>query len=535
MKAIALSSISEITAGQSAPKSNEFSKAGIPFIRAGSLERLINGLEESKLELVDVETAKRRKLKLYPKGAILFAKSGMSATKGRIYMLKDAAYVVSHLAILNPKSSVHGEYLRLVLNQFPPSRLIKDPAYPAISLKEISNYKLPIPEEINDQKRIAQLLSKVEGLINDRIQSTRQLDELMQSIFLELFGNNLKDESNYTSITNICDFIDYRGKTPSRTETGIPFISAKCVRSGYFDETRLDFISEDTYKKRMTRGFPKANDVLFTTEGATFGFTCRVPRHYEKFSVGQRLISMICKDGNQPEALEFLLNNKHIQKKLASRLSGSSVLGIRSSELLKIELPVLPSDLQVKFSNIVEKTEVIKCRYQQNLDDLQNLYGTLSQKAFKGELDLSSVPLPEEKADIPDTLNSSGTEKVSLDKPRNTILSFSQVKDPSLNEIGLRKSQLSKWFQEWIEHYQKGNDLNINHFWQCIDFTTQDYLDDDDNPFEVGLSDYDHIKSELFGAIKSGKVEQTTDMIEIEVDGKPTIEPGNQILLKKLN
>ena len=86
-----------------------------------------------------------------------------------------------------------------------------------------------------------------------------------------------------------------------------------------------------------------------------------------------------------------------------------------------------------------------------------------------------------------------------------------------------------------FEKYKKESDLNINHFWMCVDFTTQDYLDEDDNPFEVGLNDYDYIKTEIFDAIKNGIIEQTTDMIEVEVDGKPTIEPGNQILLKKLN
>ncbi|MCA9465670.1 MAG: hypothetical protein KC563_11335 [Nitrospira sp.] len=40
-----------------------------------------------------------------------------------------------------------------------------------------------------------------------------------------------------------------------------------------------------------------------------------------------------------------------------------------------------------------KKVEALKSRYQQNLTDLESLYGALSQKAFKGELDLSQVPL----------------------------------------------------------------------------------------------------------------------------------------------
>ncbi len=53
-----------------------------------------------------------------------------------------------------------------------------------------------------------------------------------------------------------------------------------------------------------------------------------------------------------------------------------------------------PIELQHQFSAIVEKVETLKSRYQQSLTDLEALYGTLSQQAFKGELDLSRVPLP---------------------------------------------------------------------------------------------------------------------------------------------
>lgn len=115
-------------------QSDEFSDYGTPFVRAGSLDRLLSGEPESGLELVSEETARRRKLKTYPRGTVLFAKSGMSATKDRVYVLQNPAHVVSHLATLIPKSDTQTDYLRLALKHFPPSSLIKDLAYPAIGL-----------------------------------------------------------------------------------------------------------------------------------------------------------------------------------------------------------------------------------------------------------------------------------------------------------------------------------------------------------------------------------------------------------------
>ena len=52
-----------------------------------------------------------------------------------------------------------------------------------------------------------------------------------------------------------------------------------------------------------------------------------------------------------------------------------------------------PLSLQNQFAAIVEEVEILKARYTQSLNELENLYGSLSQRAFKGELDLSKVPV----------------------------------------------------------------------------------------------------------------------------------------------
>jgi len=75
--------------------------------------------------------------------------------------------------------------------------------------------------------------------------------------------------------------------------------------------------------------------------------------------------------------------------------------GVRQKNLnlsMVKSIPVFktPLGLQNQFAAIVEKVESIKSRYKQSLTDLETLYGALSQKAFKGELDLSRVPLPSE-------------------------------------------------------------------------------------------------------------------------------------------
>ena len=68
------------------------------------------------------------------------------------------------------------------------------------------------------------------------------------------------------SFENLFLFIDYRGKTPPKTNQGIPLITAKNIRMGYLNREPREYISEKTFKTWMTRGFPKIEDLFFTTE-----------------------------------------------------------------------------------------------------------------------------------------------------------------------------------------------------------------------------------------------------------------------------
>ena len=78
---------------------------------------------------------------------------------------------------------------------------------------------------------------------------------------------------------------------------------------------------------------------------------------------------------------------------LRSAKQTTGIASINSTQLKSFPTVIPPINLQNRFAVIVEKVGSIKARYQQNLADLETLYGALSQQAFKGELDLSRIPL----------------------------------------------------------------------------------------------------------------------------------------------
>lgn len=129
--------------------------------------------------------------------------------------------------------------------------------------------------------------------------------------------------------------IDYRGKTPKKTDSGIPLITAKIIKSGRI-ETVNEFISEDDYDTWMRRGIPNEGDVVMTTE-APLGEIAQLDGR--KIALAQRVITLRGKkDILDNTFLKYLMISEYVQHQLDGRGTGTTVKGIKQSELRKVVL-----------------------------------------------------------------------------------------------------------------------------------------------------------------------------------------------------
>lgn len=180
-----LREIAIIAAGQGAPQGEDnYCVDGTPFIKAGNLIELINGKAETEVQKVNEQVARNHKLKKYPQGTVLFAKSGMSCMKGYVYQLKNPCYVVSHLACIIPKA-IKGEYLKYYFEFHKPNSLVKDEAYPSISLLDIGELSISYGSEA-EQEEIVRNLDKINRIINKRRLEIQKIDDLVKSKVLNL-------------------------------------------------------------------------------------------------------------------------------------------------------------------------------------------------------------------------------------------------------------------------------------------------------------------------------------------------------------
>jgi type I restriction enzyme S subunit len=256
-----------------------------------------------------------------------------------------------------------------------------------VTLDFLKSLEIPLPP-LDEQKRIAAILDKADAIRRKRQEAIQLADDFLRSVFLDMFGDHFSTEGYITShkkkVKDLVDYIDYRGKTPTKSESGVPLITAKNVKKGFISEEPREFIPESNYTDWMTRGLPLEGDVLFTTE-APLGSAALLGR-YEKVVVGQRLIALRTKGELTQEYLLYCLLNEFIQSEIYKRSSGSTVKGIRTKELYEIKLPVPDFFQQQKFSEIYRKSIESKSRLLKTVRESEHMFNSLSQKAFAGEL-----------------------------------------------------------------------------------------------------------------------------------------------------
>ena len=154
--------------------------------------------------------------------------------------------------------------------------------------------------------------------------------------------------------------IDYRGKTPKKSDSGIPTLSAKSVKSNHIDYSLCYYISPDEYRRFMVRGIPRIGDVLLTTE-APMGVVARLDR--DDVAIAQRILTLRGKENIlDNEYLLYFLQSSIGQSLLRARETGTTVTGIKQAEFRKIEITIPEIDIQKKIGRFLraldEKVEI---------------------------------------------------------------------------------------------------------------------------------------------------------------------------------
>lgn len=418
---------------------------------------------------------------------------------------------------------------------------------PHINRKALDDIALP---EINfqDQIRIAHVLGKVEGLIAQRKQHLQQLDDLLKSVFLGMFGDPIRNEKGWglTTIGELAREVKYGTSASSEANGHYKYLRMNNItQDGYWNFENMKYIDLD--EKEYEKYALKNGDLVFnrTNSKELVGKTAVYDRD-EAVVIAGYLIRVRFDEQTSPWFVWGHLNSKFGKTRLFNLCRNIvGMANINAQELRAIPILKAPTDLQNRFADIVQKVGEIKSRYQNSLSELESLYGTLSQQAFKGELNLTRV-----------LLTNIQPAKILLTEPSET-----QPLTSTPQSIELPNT---KFLLEALNNPKESE--NLMYFWlesYCIQlgaakFTAQGFMDvaqkhlndelqaimDDksvstkqkeklaelypNNEFVLTSKDYDTIKKWIFDQLGSASLKQTRNT----VIANNKRQFGNEILLR---
>lgn len=254
----------------------------------------------------------------------------------------------------------------------------------------VSKIKIPLPP-LSEQKRIAKILDKADELRQKRQQSIEKLDELLQACFLKIF------ENEKCSMSQIKDLLENEksirtGPFGSQllhsefVDEGIAVLGIDNAVKNTFKWAKPRFITPEKYKQ-LKRYTVKPKDVIITIMG-TCG-KCAVVPDKIPLSINTKHLCCITLDFDKcnPEFLHsyFLLHPTSINF-LKSRAKGAIMAGLNMSIIkdLPVELPSI--EIQNEFAELKTKIGLQKSKLINQLQEQDNLFQSLQQRAFNGEL-----------------------------------------------------------------------------------------------------------------------------------------------------
>jgi len=202
-------------------------------------------------------------------------------------------------------------------------------------------------------------------------------------------------------LNEITSYVDYRGKTPEKSDEGVFLVTAKNIRFGYIDyEASKEYILLENYEEVMRRGKPLIGDVLITTE-APLGNVASIDR--DDIALAQRVIKLRGKKGlMQNSFLKFYLLSERFQKNLFEKASGGTVKGIKGSVLHKMKLQFPTILEQTKIANFLTAVDEKIAQLTQKGDLLARYKKGVMQQIFSQQLrfkDDDGLEFPEWETD----------------------------------------------------------------------------------------------------------------------------------------
>lgn len=373
---------------------SEYYNGTIPWSKISDLEKSNDGNIYKTEEHITIEGLKSINNRLFKKGTLLLAMYG-SVGKTAIAEI-DLSTNQAILGInIKDESKLNIKYLRFWFTTIKAQLLNRavGAALANISLGIVKELEIPLPS-LPTQQKIAVILNKADELRQYDKQLLAKYDTLTQSLFLDMFGDPVKNEKEWKKVelkkctSKIGSGSTPRGGKEAYHREGISLIRSLNIYDNVFKYKNLAFINDEQAEK-LKNVTIENNDVLFNITGASVCRCTVVPADVLPARVNQHVsILRPLTDKLHPLFLSHLLISENIKIQLlgVGSAGGAIMEAITKEQLEKFKIPVPPIELQKQFAERVKLIEVQKQQAQEALAKSEDLFQGLLQRAFNGEL-----------------------------------------------------------------------------------------------------------------------------------------------------
>ena len=374
-------------------------EGGYPITR---IETIAKGyVDKNRMGYAAISDINRYKDYLLKDGDILMSHINSENHLGKTAIFENLNDIIIHgmnLLCLRPnKKTINTKYVFHFFNskQFKsqiPKIVKKSVNQASFSISDLRKIDISLPP-LETQKKISAVLDKAQGLIAKRKEQIEALDEFINSVFLDMFGDPVKNPKGWSikilsEIAQVSSGVTKGRKLNKDDIIKVPYMRVANVQDGFIDINNIQEI-EVTHKE-LERYRLEIGDVLLTEggdpdklgRGAVWKFNisnCIHQNHIFKIRVD-------CSKLN-PEYLSVLIGSTYGKRYfLRAAKQTTGIATINSTQLKRFPNIVPPIELQNRFAQIVQKTEQQKEILQKSLAELENNFNSLMQRAFKGEL-----------------------------------------------------------------------------------------------------------------------------------------------------
>ena len=268
----------------------------------------------------------------------------------------DRALLNQRVCKLTAKKGTNEEYLRFVM-----SKVLKEieqkTAFVTVkhlSAKELNKLYLNVPE-LSEQNKIAEMLSRLEKIIDMRRREIEKLDDLIKSRFVEMFGNETEfDKWPYCTVGDVADV---------------------CVG--------VVIKPTQYYAQKNQKSVVHKNDVLVVRSGAP-GTACVATEKYDGYNAVDIIIAHPDNSKVNSTFLAAFTNMPHGVNQIRERTGGAAQqhFNVGGYKAMRLIMPSI--ELQNQFAAFIAQVDKSKLTIQKSLDELETLNKALMQKYFGG-------------------------------------------------------------------------------------------------------------------------------------------------------